>query len=115
MPGEMYQPSLQRIQSFFLLGIAEWGSGDRNRSCIHTAIAIKMAGLLCLHQEETYTLSNDSTSDGIVNSEKIRSTFWMLESQDNFHSGHNTPASFRLPSRSFWRLLYRSCKLGTFF
>jgi hypothetical protein len=61
------------------------------------AIAIKMAGLLCLHQEETYKLSNDSTSDEIVvNSEKIRRTFWMLESQDNLHSGHNTPASFSL-------------------
>jgi hypothetical protein len=92
----MYQPSLERIQSFFLLGIAEWGNGDRNRSCIHMAIAIKMAGLLCLHQEETYTLSNDSTSDEIVNSEKMRRTFWMLESQDNLHSGHNTPASFSL-------------------
>jgi hypothetical protein len=55
-----------------------------------------MAGLPCLHKESTYALSKDSTSDEIVNSEKMRHTFWMLESQDNLHSGHNTLASFSL-------------------
>ncbi|RDW80196.1 hypothetical protein BP6252_04834 [Coleophoma cylindrospora] len=96
VPYEMYQPSLERTQAFFLLGIAEWGNGDRNRSCIHMAIAIKMAGILCLHKEETYKLSETATSDDVVNSEIARRTFWMLESQDNLHSGHNTPASFSL-------------------
>lgn len=96
VPHEMYQPSLERTQAFFLLGIAEWGNGDRNRSCIHMAIAIKMAGILCLHKEETYKLSENATSDDVVNSEIARRTFWMLESQDNLHSGHNTPASFSL-------------------
>jgi hypothetical protein len=71
-------------------------TGIKTDLAFHMAIAIKMAGLLCLHQEETYTLSNDSTSDEIVNSVKMQGTFRMLESQDNLHSGHNTPASFSL-------------------
>lgn len=32
---EMYEPSLERIQAFFLLAIAEWGNEDKNRSFIH--------------------------------------------------------------------------------
>lgn len=31
---EMYEPTLERTQAFFLLGIAEWGKGDRNRSSV---------------------------------------------------------------------------------
>jgi hypothetical protein len=31
---EMYHPNLERTQAFFLLGIAEWGNGDKNRSSV---------------------------------------------------------------------------------
>jgi hypothetical protein len=33
---EMYEPTLERTQAFFLLGIAEWGKGDRNRSSVRS-------------------------------------------------------------------------------
>jgi hypothetical protein len=31
---EMYEPTLDRAQAFFLLGIAEWGRGAKNRSSV---------------------------------------------------------------------------------
>lgn len=34
VPQEMYRPSLDRTQAFFLLGIAEWGNGDKDRSAV---------------------------------------------------------------------------------
>lgn len=34
VPEEMYKPTLERTQAFFLLGIAEWGNGDRDRSFV---------------------------------------------------------------------------------
>ncbi|CAK7232361.1 hypothetical protein SCUCBS95973_008234 [Sporothrix curviconia] len=59
---EMYAPSLERTQAFFLLSIAEWGNSDRDRSAIDMAIALRMALLLRLHKEETYAASTPSTS-----------------------------------------------------
>ena len=54
---EMYAPSLERTQAFFLLSIAEWGNSDRDRSAIDMAVALRMALLLRLHKEETYSSS----------------------------------------------------------
>jgi hypothetical protein len=94
VPKEMYDVSLERVQAFFLLSIAEWGNGDKERSIIHMGIAVRMATLLGLHREETYELPTTATSDEIVEAEIARRTFWMLQSQDNLHSGHKTPVSF---------------------
>jgi hypothetical protein len=33
---EMYEPTLDRAQAFFLLGIAEWGRGAKNQSSVST-------------------------------------------------------------------------------
>ena len=33
---EMYEPTLDRAQAFFLLGVAEWGRGAKNRSSVST-------------------------------------------------------------------------------
>jgi hypothetical protein len=93
---EMYTPTLERTQAFFLLAIAEWGKGDKTTSNIHMGIAVRMAGLLRLHREETYALSGTFTAEDVIKSEMARRTFWMLESQDNLHSGYTTPASFSL-------------------
>lgn len=93
---EMYTPTLERTQAFFLLAIAEWGKGEKASSNIHMGIAVRMAGLLKLHREETYTLSGNFTAEDVINSEMARRTFWMLESQDNLHSGYTTPVSFSL-------------------
>lgn len=92
----MYKPSLEAIQSFFLISLAEWGKGDKDRSSTHMGIAVRMAGSLRLHREETYVLPNNATADEIVESELARRTFWMLENHDNLHSGHNSPVSFSL-------------------
>jgi hypothetical protein len=93
---EMYTPTLERTQAFFLLAIAEWGKGDKTSSNIHMGIAVRMAGMLRLHREETYKLSENSTAEDVINAEMARRTFWMLESQDNLHSGYTTPVSFSL-------------------
>lgn len=34
VPQEMYQPSLERTQAFFLLAVAQWGHGDKNHSSV---------------------------------------------------------------------------------
>lgn len=114
VPQELYTPSLERCQAFFLLGIADWGNGERHRSfvssfynvsaslhsCllpqIHLGVAVRMAGLLRLHLETTYQPSLTATPDDIIQSEVARRTFWMLNSQDDLHSGNLTPASFVL-------------------
>lgn len=96
MPEYMYKPSLEAIQSFFLISLAEWGKGDRDRSSTHMGIAVRMAGTLRLHREETYRLPENATADEIVESEVARRTFWMLENHDNLHSGYNSPVPFSL-------------------
>lgn len=95
VPTEMYlKPSLERIQAFFLLAIAEWGNGDKHRSSIHMAIAVRMASIMKLHREETYRLLPNASADEVVRAESARRTFWMIQSQENLHSGHNTPTPF---------------------
>lgn len=93
---EMYTPTLDRTQGFFLLAIAEWGKGDKTSSNIHMGIAVRMAGMLRLHREETYDLPENYTAEDVIDAEMARRTFWMLESQDNLHSGYTTPTSFSL-------------------
>jgi hypothetical protein len=34
VPAEIYQPTLETIRAFILLGSAEWANGDRNRSLV---------------------------------------------------------------------------------
>lgn len=36
---EMYEPTLERTQAFFLLGVAEWGRGARNRSSVSLSLS----------------------------------------------------------------------------
>ncbi|KAE8552445.1 hypothetical protein EYB25_006339 [Talaromyces marneffei] len=90
----LYEPSLENIQGFFLLALAQWGSGDKDKSSMNMGIAVRMAGILRLHREETYNLPPDATTDEIVNSEIARRTFWVLETEDNLHSSHASPVAF---------------------
>ncbi|KAG9247007.1 hypothetical protein BJ878DRAFT_232489 [Calycina marina] len=96
VPQEMYMPTLERTQAFFLLAISELRKGDKTSSNIHMGIAVQMAGLLHLHREEAYAVTTTSTAEEIQNSESARRTFWMLKSQDNLHAGYTTPVSFFL-------------------
>jgi hypothetical protein len=92
--NELYQePTLERCQGFYLLAIAQQGSGWKNRSCvgaifsasanvsfwrltgvqINMGIAMRMAALMQLHREDTYSLTNP-TAELIVRAESARRT-----------------------------------------
>ncbi|KAL4908298.1 hypothetical protein BDW74DRAFT_147215 [Aspergillus multicolor] len=89
----MYIPSLEATQGLFLMSIAEWGKGDKHRSSMHMGIAVTMAGILRLHREETYQLSETGTAEEFVHAEAARRTFWMLESYNSLLSGSSSPVS----------------------
>ena len=82
---QMFTPSLDSIQGFSLLSVAEWGNMDKNRSSIFRNIAARLAGILRLHREETYNLSETATREQIVEAEVARRTFWVLETFENLH------------------------------
>jgi len=89
--NELYnEPTLERCQAFYLLSVAQQGSGLKHRSSINMAVAMRMATLMQLHREETYVISNP-TKELILRAESARRTLWMLHSQDNLHSGPRSP------------------------
>ncbi|KAL7621564.1 hypothetical protein AAE478_008889 [Parahypoxylon ruwenzoriense] len=92
---ELYQqPTLERCQAFYLLSIAEQGSGKSNTSYISAGIAFRMAVLMRLHREEAYSpITSQSPIEHRVRAESARRTFWMLHSQDNLTSGPYKPSS----------------------
>ncbi|KAI1391939.1 uncharacterized protein F4822DRAFT_425157 [Hypoxylon trugodes] len=92
---ELYQqPTLERCQAFYLLSIAEQGSGKSNTSYISAGIAFRMAALMRLHREEAYgPITCNSPIEHRLRAESARRTFWMLHSQDNLHSGPYKPLS----------------------
>ncbi|OHE99800.1 hypothetical protein CORC01_04936 [Colletotrichum orchidophilum] len=91
--NELYQePTLERCQAFYLLSLAQQGSGMRNRSYINIGIATRMAVLMHLHREEFYKM-NSPTREMIIRAESARRTLWMLHSQDNLHCGALSPVS----------------------
>ncbi|KAI0385025.1 hypothetical protein F5Y04DRAFT_246687 [Hypomontagnella monticulosa] len=92
---ELYQqPTLERCQAFYLLSIAEQGSGKSNTSYISAGIAFRMAALMRLHREEAYSrITSQSPVEHRVRAESARRTFWMLHSQDNLSSGPYKPVS----------------------
>ncbi|KAM0562750.1 hypothetical protein ACHAPJ_001590 [Fusarium lateritium] len=86
------QDTLERCQAFYLLSIAQQGSGLRNDSHTNMGIALRMASAMRLHLEETYNVPNP-TPDNIIRGESARRTLWMLHSQDQLHSGPHSPTS----------------------
>lgn len=71
---ELYQePTLPRCQAFYLLSLAQQGSGYRNKSFVNLGIALRMAILMQLHREETYAL-DDPTPEMIQKAESARRT-----------------------------------------
>ncbi|KAL1744097.1 hypothetical protein HDZ31DRAFT_8602, partial [Schizophyllum fasciatum] len=103
VPDEMYKPTLERTQAFFILSNAEWGQADNDKSFMHLGIAVRMAGYLRLHREETYWVPPDASEDAIIKSEVARRTFWMVESKHHSHpyshptAGINHPPAFARP------------------
>ncbi|EPE04643.1 transcription factor [Ophiostoma piceae UAMH 11346] len=112
--AELYQePTLARCQAFYLLSLAQQGSGYRNRSFVNLGIALRMAILMRLHREDTYDLggghngrsANKSSADDLPSApvattpsmvqkaESARRTLWMLYSQDNLHASPSAPVS----------------------
>ncbi|KAI0481296.1 hypothetical protein GGR56DRAFT_313956 [Xylariaceae sp. FL0804] len=94
VPEQMFTPSLESIQGLFLLSIAEWGNAEKPKSLIYMGIAVRLAGILRLHREETYRLPDSATREEVVHSEVARRTFWMLETFENLHSGADSPVTF---------------------
>lgn len=92
--AEMYKPSLERTQGFFLLAIAEWGNGDKERSSMDMGVAVRMASILKLHREETYCLPPGAPAEQVIRAEAARRTFWMIHSQENLQAGYSSPAPF---------------------
>lgn len=93
-PAEMYKPSLERTQGFFLLAISEWGNGDKDRSSMDMGVAVRMASLLKLHREESYALAPGAPAEQVIRAESARRTFWMIHSQENLQAGYSSPAPF---------------------
>lgn len=95
-PTEMYHPSLERTQGFFLLAIAEWGHGDKERSAMDMGVAVRMASILKLHREETYAscMGPTATPEQVIRAESARRTFWLIHSQENLQAGYSAPAPF---------------------
>ncbi|KAK1835306.1 hypothetical protein QBC39DRAFT_250398, partial [Podospora conica] len=91
---EMFKTSLENAQAFFLLGMADWGRGDRDRSAINMGIAVRMAAVMRLHREETYQLPVDATADQVVEAERARRTFWVIQNHDNLYTQQHLPRSF---------------------
>ncbi|KIW19657.1 hypothetical protein PV08_00231 [Exophiala spinifera] len=91
---EMWETCLENAQAFFLLGMADWGKGDRARSSINMGIAVRMAGVLRLHREETYSLPPDASPTDVVDAERARRTFWVIQNHDNLYTQKHLPASF---------------------
>ncbi|KAI1343357.1 hypothetical protein F5Y15DRAFT_231859 [Xylariaceae sp. FL0016] len=93
--SELYmEPTIERCQAFYLLSIAEQGSGKSNTSYISAGISFRMAALMRLHREEAYShITAKSPIEHRVRAESARRTFWMLHSQDNLHSGPYKPVS----------------------
>lgn len=92
--AEMYKPSLERTQGFFLLAISEWGNGDKERSSMDMGVAVRMASILKLHREETYYLPPNAPAEQVIRAEAARRTFWMIHSQEDLQAGYSSPAPF---------------------
>ncbi|KAF6815378.1 hypothetical protein CPLU01_14148 [Colletotrichum plurivorum] len=91
--AELYQePTLERCQAFYLLSLAQQGSGWRNRSYINIGIATRMAVLMHLHREEFYKMKNP-TREMIIRAESARRTLDNETGQDNLHCGALSPVS----------------------
>ncbi|KAF7545641.1 hypothetical protein G7046_g9515 [Stylonectria norvegica] len=69
----MFSPTMNSIQGFFLMSIAEY---------------------FRMHREETYQLPENASKQDVVYSEAARRTFWMLETFENLHSGSDSPIAF---------------------
>lgn len=95
-PAEMYKPSLDRAQGFFLLAISEWGNGEKERSSMDMGVAVRMSSILRLHREETYALPPGAPAEHVIRAESARRTFWMIHSQENLQAGYSSPAPFPL-------------------
>lgn len=74
--------------------MADWGRGDRERSAINMGIAVRMAAVMRLHREETYQLSPNASADQLVDAERARRTFWVIQNHDNLYTQQHLPLSF---------------------
>ncbi|TVY35984.1 hypothetical protein LSUB1_G002953 [Lachnellula subtilissima] len=116
LPSEIYNPSLERTQAFFLLGVSEWTQGNRTRSALdsHGNCCPKYATLnnyknVLLISRGQWPESNIFTEKRAIFFPKVqqlqRSLILKLldvhsgsyrASQDHLYSEHNAAVSFPL-------------------
>ncbi|CAK7233250.1 hypothetical protein SCUCBS95973_008531 [Sporothrix curviconia] len=109
---ELYQePTLPRCQAFYLLSLAQQGSGYRNRSYVNLGIALRMAILMKLHREESYSLE-DPTPTMVQNAESARRTLpWDVNSEYASIKKRLNDWENSLPAEHLWsRTLLREHK-----
>lgn len=90
---EMLEPTVERMQALFLLGVNDFGEGDGGRSWVSpsylggfvtdpcqllTGIAIRMAATMRLHKEASYHLGPEASPEAIVEAEVARRSFWLV-------------------------------------
>jgi hypothetical protein len=50
----MYEPSLEHIQAFFLLSVAQWGNGDRMKSSVRTGYTFTPSEPITDHVQDSH-------------------------------------------------------------
>lgn len=71
---EIAEPSLERIQAFYLLGQRDWTDGRGSRSWVFMGIAIRLANLLQLENASTYRATLESPPEVQIAEEEARRT-----------------------------------------
>lgn len=73
--AEIAEPSLERIQAFYLLANRDWMEGRGTRSWILMGIAIRLASVMCLEKAESYSSNDGISTDQMIAEEEARRTW----------------------------------------
>ena len=71
---EIAEPSLERIQAFYLLAQQDWMDGRGSRSWIFMGIGIRLASLLGLEKNESYHANSEASPEILIAEEEARRT-----------------------------------------
>lgn len=71
---EIAEPSLERIQAFYLLAQIDWTNGRGSRCWIFMGIALRLAVILGLENASTYKATHDSSAEHQIAEEEARRT-----------------------------------------
>ena len=72
--NEIAEPTLERIQAFYLLAQQDWMEGRGQRSWVLMGIGIRLASLLGLEKKESYYATPESSPEVLIVEEEARRT-----------------------------------------